>query len=94
MLSMIYRGEKIQVKPNCETNPTNIDCVCFSGKTKVAKTDCPLNLEQTCDDEIRYECVKPQCSEETVQIDCKDKLHVLCVGEWTCVQQLCNWDCT
>ena|SRR3990167_6130247 len=89
IITSLFQG-KIKLNPNCDAQPNNPDCQCYDGKVKNQKTiQC---LTTPCPP--IYECIQPQCRQDTVNTDCKDRLHVLCVGNWNCIQNQCNWICS
>ena len=70
----------------------------FQGKIKL-NPNCdaqPNNPDCQCyDGKVKNQkTIQPQCRQETVNTDCKDRLHVLCVGNWNCIQNQCNWICS
>ena len=79
---LILSKDKIQIKPDCDFQPLNVNCMCYDGNLKVMI------------DNEKYGCKKTECTNRTLFEDCITKYHIGCVGEWSCYQGDCVWLCT
>lgn len=91
----VFKGVNISVPVSCDVQPENPDCNCFGGTMKVGYTECnPIEGGQgECEDVVTFKCEEAECTPTTVEINCKDKVHIQCVGNWECTDGMCDWQC-
>ena len=81
ILILLTNTTRIRLHPDCNLQPQNADCTCYNQEEKISV-------------ENGFNCKLPSCYKETVNKDCGNLAHIMCVGQWNCIQNSCAWTCT